>query len=59
MDVDLGYKYIENFRGGVQWYMTQTKEFVSSFSFKLKFENNELVSFNGQSNTFPLSIKEI
>ena len=59
MDVDFGYKYIEKFRGGVQWYMMQTKDFVSSFSLKLKNENIEIVSFNGQSITFPLSIREI
>ena len=59
MDVDLGYKYIENFRGGVQLYMMQSKDFVSSISFKLKVENNELISFNGQSITFRLSIKKI
>ena len=59
MDVDPGYKYIEKFRGGVQWYMMETKDIISSICFKLKNENNELVSFNGQSITFRLSIKEI
>ena len=59
MDVDPGYKYIEKFRGGIQWYMMDSKDIVSSFSFKLKNENNELVSFNGQSVTFRLPIKEI
>ena len=58
-DVDPGYKYIEEFRGGVQWYMTESKDIISSVCFKLKNENNELVSFNGQSITFRLSIKEI
>ena len=57
MDVDPGYKYIEKFRGGIQWYMMQSKGFVAS-SFKPKNENKELVSFNGQSITFGLSIKE-
>ena len=33
--------------------------FISSNNFKLKNENNELVSFNGQSVTFRLSIKEV
>ena len=28
MDVDPRYKYIEKFRGGVQWYMMDTKHFV-------------------------------
>ena len=59
MDVNHGYKYIHKFRGGVQWYMLQNKDIISSISFKLKNENNELVSFNGQSVTFRLSIKEI
>ena len=28
MDVDPGYKCIEKFRGGVQWYMMDTKDFI-------------------------------
>ena len=59
MDVDPGYKYIEKFRGGVQWYMMESKDVISSICFKLKNENNQIVSFNGQSITFRLSIKEI
>ena len=59
MDVDPGYKYIEKFRGGVQWYMMESKDIISSICFKLKNENNQLVSFNGQSMTFRLSIEEI
>ena len=59
MDVDPGYKYIEKFRGGVQWYMMEAKYIISSFCFKLKNEKGKLVSFNGQSVTFRLSIKEI
>ena len=59
MDVDPGYKYIEKFRGGVQWYMMESKDIISSICFKLKIENGNLVSFNGQSVTFRLSIKEI
>ena len=59
MDVDPGYKYIEKFRGGVQWYMMKSKDIVSSICFELKNENNQIVSFNGQSITFRLSIKEI
>ena len=59
MDVDPDYKYIEKFRGGVQWYMMETKDIISSICFKLKNENGNLVSFNGQSVTFRLSIKEI
>ena len=59
MDVDPGYKYIEKFRGGVQWYMMESKDIISSIRFKLINEKGNLVSFNGQSVTFRLSIKEI
>ena len=59
MDVDPGYKYLEKFRGGVQWYMMESKNVISSVCFKVKNENNQIVSFNGQSITFRLSIKEI
>ena len=59
MDVDPGKKYIEKIRGRVQWYMMESKDIILSISFKLKNENGNLVSFNGQSVTFRLSIKEI
>ena len=59
MDVDPGYKYIEKFRGGVLWYMMESKDIISSICFKLKIENGKLVSFNGQSVTFRLSVKEV
>ena len=59
MDVSPGYKYIERFRGNIQWCMMHTNDFISSINFKLKNKNDELVSFNGQSITFRLSIKEI
>ena len=59
MDVDPGYKYIEKCRGGVQWYMMDTKDVISSIKFKLKNENGNLVSFIGQSLTFRVSMKEI
>ena len=58
-DVNPGDKYIENFRSGVQWYMMESKDVISSINFRLKKENGDLVSFNGQSITFRLSIKEI
>ena len=38
--------------------MMDTKGIISSIGFKLKNENGEIVSFNGQSITFRLSIKE-
>ena len=59
MDVNPGYRYIEKFRGGVQWFMLENKDFISNISFKLKNEHGKLVSFNGQEVTFRLSIKEI
>ena len=59
MDVDPGYKYMEKFRGGLQWYMMVSKDIISSICFKIKNEKNQIVSFNGQSITFCLSIKEI
>ena len=59
MDVDPGYKHIEKFYGGVQWYMKESKDIISTICLKLKNENGNLVSFNGQSIIFGLSIKEI
>ena len=60
MDVDPVYKYIEKFRGGVLFYMMESKDIISSICFKLKKkENNQVVSFNGQSITFRLPTKEI
>ena len=43
MDVDPGYKHIEKFRGGMQWYMMETKCFISNVSLKSKNENGKLV----------------
>ena len=57
--VDPGYKYVEKVSGGISWYMMQSKDIISSIYFKLKNEDGNLVSFNGQSVTFRLSIKEI
>ena len=59
MSVSPGYKFVCRFKGGIQWYMMESKDVISSVSFKLKNENNELISFNGQSISFRLSIKEI
>ena len=59
MDVDPEYKYIEKLRGGVQWYLMEPKDFISSKKFILKNENGNLVSFNDQINTFRFSIREI
>ena len=59
MTVNPGYKYLEKFSGGISWCMVQSKDIISSIFFKLKNENIELVSFNGQSVSFRLSAKEI
>ena len=59
MTVNLGYKYLEAFAGGITWYMMETKDGIASISFKLKNESKELVSFNCQSISLRLSIKEI
>ena len=59
MDVNPGYKYSEKSRGGVQWYMMESKDVISSICFNLKNENNHLVSFNGQSVAFRLYIKKV
>ena len=59
MDIDPGYKHIEKFRGGVQWYVIDTKDFISSINFILKNENVNSVSFNRQSITSRLSIREV
>ena len=59
MEVVSVYKYIEKFRCGVQWFMMESKDLFSNICFKLKNENNQLVSFNGQRITFRLSNKEI
>ena len=59
MTVDPGYKELEKFAGGISWYMRDSRDFISSIRFKLKNENNEIVSFYCRSITFPLSIKQI
>ena len=59
MDFDPGYKYIEKFCSGVQWYMMESNYIISTICFKVKNENSENLSFNGQSITFRLSIKEV
>ena len=59
MDGNPGYKYIEKIRANIQWYMRESKDYISSICFKLKNENNQIVSSNGQSITFRLSIKKL
>ena len=59
MDMNLVCKYIEKFRGGVQWYMIERKNFISKISLKLKNEPGKSTSFNGQSITFRLNIKKV
>ena len=59
MDVNNGYEDIDKFHGGVQCYMMECKDNISSVCFKFKNENNQLVSFNGKNITFRFSIKEV
>ena len=59
MTVNPGHKYVESFTGGITWYKMETKDVISSILFILKTENKEFVSFNGQSVSCQLSIKEI
>ena len=46
MTINPGYKYVERFFGGITWYMMESKDIISSICFKLKNENNQLVSFS-------------
>ena len=59
MTVNPAYKYVDCFAGGITWYMMNTHDFISSINFEIKNEIGELVSFNAQSVTFSLSIKEV
>ena len=59
MDVVPGYKSIDKLRGEIQWYLMESKDIISNICFKSKNKNNQLVSFNGQSSTFRLLIREI
>ena len=47
-DNDPGYKDIENFKGGVQWCMTESKDFISKIDFQFANENGNIVSSNGK-----------
>ena len=59
MTVNPGYKYVEKTAGDFSWCMMDPKDFISTINFKVKNENNELVSFNGQNFTFRLSTKKV
>ena len=59
IDVDPGCIFFQNIRGGFQWFKIESKDIISSICFKIRNENGRLVSFNVQSVTFRLSIKEI
>ena len=54
-----GYEYIEKFWGEFSWYMMESLDFISEISFKLKNDKGHLMSFNGQSIKFRLSINEV
>ena len=49
---------MENFRGGINWYMMSSKDFIPKENSKIRIENGDLVSFNGQYINFRLSNKE-
>ena len=58
LHVDPGYKFIEKFRLGIQYFMWKSEDFISKISSELKIENVNLLFFNGHSFTFRLSIKK-
>ena len=39
--------------------MMESKNFISNIALKLRNDNGDLLSFNGESITFPSSIKKI
>ena len=45
MDVDPGYIYIEEIRGGIPWFMMESKDFNSKYSLvlKMKIEDEHLL----------------
>ena len=59
MKVSPGYKFVNRFDGGVQWYMMESKDVISRSTFGIKNKSGNLVSFNGQSISFGLSIREV
>ena len=54
-----GFKYIERFSWGIQWYMLETKDTFSKISSEFKNENGDLVSSNGESISFRFSVEEV
>ena len=58
LDVNPGFGKFHKLRGGVQWNMIESKGSISSINLKFQNEIKEMVSFNGQSVTSRLSIKE-
>ena len=59
INVNPGYMYVKKFRGGVQWYMMESEDFISTTKFKSKKENRELASFNKRIISFRISIKKV
>ena len=58
MDVDPGNKYMETFRGGVQWYMIESEDFFSN-TISTKGMEMKNIFFDGQSISLRLSIKTL
>ena len=52
INVSPGFENFEKFRGGVQQYMMESTDFISSINFKIKIANSKLVSFKGQRISF-------
>ena len=59
MYVNSDLKCIEKFRGGVHWYMMESKGIFSSIRFNLINDHGNLVPFKDQYILFKLSIKEV
>ena len=36
MEINPGFKHVEKFRGGIQWYLLESEDVISSSSFNLK-----------------------
>ena len=58
MDVDPGDKYIEKFRDFIQLFIMCSNNVILKISFILKNANGILVSFNGQSISSRITIKD-
>ena len=58
MDAYPGFNYFEKFREGIQWFMMESKDFISNFILGLENDNGKSVSFNSQNITLRLTIQK-